>query len=96
MVKYKNELIAIINKHLPDAKIYLFGSRARGTHNLGSDIDIAVDIGVPINWSALGALKEDIVESNIPLFVDIVDINNVSEDMKKQIKKDGILWDNNN
>lgn len=95
-MKYKNDLIAIINKHLPNAKIYLFGSRARGTHNPGSDIDIAVDTGAPINWSILGELKEDIVESNIPLFVDIVDINNVSEDMKKQIKKDGVLWDNNN
>lgn len=93
-MKYKDKLITIINKHLPNAKIYLFGSRARSTHSPGSDIDIAVDTGESIPWTTLGAL-EKIIESNIPLFVDIIDLNSVSEDMRKQILKEDIVWTKN-
>lgn len=93
---YKDILINIIKKHLPHSKIYLFGSRARSTHSPGSDIDIAIDAGIPIERAILGALKEEIVESNIPLFVDIIDLNDISEDIRQQIKKEGVLWDKNN
>lgn len=88
----QQKLTSIIRKYLPHAKIYLFGSRAKGTHNPGSDIDIAVDDKTPIAWSTLGLIKEDIENSNIILFVDIVDINSVSDELKKQIMKDGIPW----
>lgn len=85
-------LIAIIKKHLPNTKIYLFGSQAKGTYNPGSDIDIALDNITPIDWSILGSIKEDIADSNILLFVDVVDIHDVSDEIKKQIIRDGIPW----
>jgi len=91
-VRYKDELISIIIKHLPHATIYLFGSRARSTHSPGSDIDIAIDAERPISWSTLGEIKEAIEESMVPFFVDIVDVNSVSEDMKKRIMEEGIVW----
>lgn len=89
---YKNELLAIIKKHLPNAKVYLYGSRARGTHNPGSDIDIAIDNQHKISWSILGDIKEEIEESTIPLFVDVVDLQDIDENFKKQIQKDYKLW----
>jgi len=88
----KKELIAIIKKHLPNTRIYLFGSRARSASNPGSDIDIALDNNKPIDWSILGSIKEEIADSNILLFVDVVDIHDVSDEFKKQITRDGILW----
>jgi len=47
--KYKKQLIEIINKHLPQAKIYLYGSRARKDHAEGSDIDLAIEINKAID-----------------------------------------------
>jgi len=41
--EYKNKRISILSVLFPNAKIYLFGSRARGTHEQKSDIDLAID-----------------------------------------------------
>lgn len=92
MQKYQKELATIIKRHLPHARIYLFGSRAKGSSNPGSDIDIALDDNAPIAWATLGAIKEDIENSNIILFVDLVDMHDVSDEMKKQIMRDGVPW----
>lgn len=40
----------------PNAKNYLFGSPARGTHSLYSDVDIAIDTGTKIPLATLGEL----------------------------------------
>ncbi len=40
-IKYKDGMIKIIEIFFPHAKVYLFGSYARGTNKPGSDIDIA-------------------------------------------------------
>lgn len=89
---YKEELLTIIKKHIPQAKVYLFGSRARGTNNPGSDIDLAIDANQKIPWSTLGMIKEEIEESTIPLFVDIVDLHDIDDNLKIQIQRDGKLW----
>lgn len=47
--RFKNLLLNIIINHLPDARIYLFGSRARDKNRSGSDIDIGIDLGEEIN-----------------------------------------------
>ena len=91
-VKDQEMLSVIIKRYLPDTKIYLFGSRARGTNNPGSDIVSALDNNGPIDWSILGAIKEEISDSDIVLFVDVVDMYDVSDEIKKQIMRDGIPW----
>ena len=85
-------IINIVSKHLPKAKIYLFGSRARKDHSSESDIDIALDSNKKIESYTLSLIKEEIEESTIPYTVDVVDVHSISEDLKKQILKDGILW----
>lgn len=92
--KYKKTIIAIVKKHLPSAKIYLFGSRARKTNLEGADIDIALDTGTSIDLSILFKITNDIDESTIPVYVDVVDFNNVASDFKIQILKDKVLWKN--
>jgi len=88
----KQLIIKIIKKYLPNANIYLFGSRARGDSLSESDIDIAVDNNQKIDSELLSLIKEDIEESTIPFTVDIVDLHNISKDFKLQILKDRILW----
>jgi predicted nucleotidyltransferase len=48
MIREKDIVIKLLSVLFPDAKIYLFGSRARGTHKVTSDVDLAIDIGTPI------------------------------------------------
>ena len=89
---YKEKLITFISAFLPYTKIYIFGSRARGSHHKTSDIDIALDNKDIIDPKIITQLKNSIDALNIPYKIDIVDINNISEILKKQIERDKILW----
>jgi predicted nucleotidyltransferase len=88
----KKTIVCIISKYIPTATIYLFGSRARQTHTQQSDIDIAIDIKQKIDPFVLSEIRESIEESLIPFTVDVVDINNISQELKEQILQDKITW----
>jgi len=90
--RYRSVLIDIISKRLPRCRVYLFGSRARGTHQSGSDIDLALDCGEVIDLTVLLKMYNDIDETTIPLSVDLVDIYAASDVLKRIIQKEGIIW----
>lgn len=90
--EYKKIIVPIICKHLPDARVILYGSRARKDESEGSDIDIALDIGTVIEFRKLSKIISDLEESNLPIHFDIVDFHRVSERMQREIVKDGLLW----
>ena len=48
-VKHKDKILTIVHMFLPGAKVYLFGSYARGDYTRGSDLDIAIDAGEKIS-----------------------------------------------
>ena len=90
--KYKKTLLKIIHNKLPECKVYLFGSRARKTNESGADIDLALDNKNPIDNKIMYLLKDEIEETTIPLMVDLVDLNSVSDEFRAQVMKEGILW----
>jgi len=90
--KYKLKIIAVLSALFPDATIYLFGSRARGTHYARSDIDVALDTGAKLPRVDVGEARDMLAESNIPYRIDVVDVRSVSEDMRKAILSEGIIW----
>lgn len=68
-------------------KVILFGSRARGTNTERSDIDIAVYGGDfdPFYWD----IKEKV---HSLLMFDVVEVDaGISEELKKEIEKDGVV-----
>jgi predicted nucleotidyltransferase len=72
----QNAVVSIIRKNLgAHAKIYLFGSWARGDAQPNSDIDIAIDMGDKINPDFFYRIKREI--ETIPTLrkIDIVDLN---------------------
>ena len=87
----KEKIIKILNALFGDTKIYLFGSRAKGSYSQWSDIDLGLDKGKKIDFVDIGEAKDVMVTLNIPYKVDIVDINNVSQDMKNIILKEGVI-----
>lgn len=91
-LKYKDAIIKILSAFHPEARIYLFGSYARGEEIPGSDIDIGIDIGRKLNihekqflWRLLDALPT--VEK-----IDLVDVNRVPSEMHDAIVNQGITW----
>lgn len=91
-IKYKDIIIKIIGIYHPDAKVYLFGSYARGTNEPGSDIDIAIDVGRKLTLSELRDPARLIKALPMSPRVDLVDLNRVPPKMKKEIVEEGTLW----
>jgi predicted nucleotidyltransferase len=88
----KERIIKVIEIFFPEAKIYLFGSRAKGTHSERSDIDIAIDAHRQMTMTERGQINSMIDALNIPQAVDIVDFNNIPQALRDNILKDGLLW----
>ncbi len=94
MVKkeYQELLTQIIKKHIPNAKIILFGSRAQNQERPGSDIDLAIDTAIPIPWQTITNVLREIEETIIPASVDIVDLQTCDLTLKNEIQKKGVEW----
>jgi len=88
----KRKIIAVISALIPEATIYLFGSRARGTQSQWSDIDIALDAGEKLSPYAVGEIVSMFEASSMPYKVQVVDFQRVSSNMQKSILDEGIIW----
>ena len=94
--RYQAMIIEILEEKLAGmkAKVYLYGSRARGTEYEVSDIDLAIK-SKDLSAIQLSQLKEAFHESHIPYKIDLVDFNKVDKDLKENVQKEGILvWEN--
>ncbi len=85
--KYINFIKASISRYLPDCKIFIFGSRVKGTAKKYSDIDIALN-SKNLDENILLKIQNEFENSTLPYEVDIIDINNISETFKNHILND--------
>jgi predicted nucleotidyltransferase len=70
----------------PDAKIGVFGSRAKGTTKRGADLDLAIDLGTPLTQLEAFQLADAFEESDLPYKVDVVDMHRVAPSFKAIIE----------
>ncbi|NLI10654.1 MAG: nucleotidyltransferase domain-containing protein [Elusimicrobia bacterium] len=82
--------VKIILHHTPNAKIFLFGSRANGNFTENSDADIAIKSDSKIDLETLAKIKMDLEELDINFKIDIIDYNSLSENFRKIIDKSSI------
>lgn len=91
MIDLEQEYIDFIKQTvascMKDFKLYIFGSRAKNRAKKYSDIDIAIDSKelTPKVKSKLEFLFEN---SLLPYEVDVIDLNNITENFKELIKDD--------
>ncbi len=89
---YLDEVIAIVRGCLAGVPCtaWLFGSRATGRSVPWSDIDIAIECSEDIG-DQLSLARERLEESNVPLFVDLVDLRDAPETLRRDVNEEGIL-----
>ncbi len=78
----------IVRSHLGSAyRVFLFGSRAKGTARQGSDYDFGIEGPSPVEWRTLGAIKDD--AENLPTLhkIDVVDFATVSEGFNRSARQ---------
>ena len=79
----------ILRHHLPPGtKIWVFGSRAKGTAHPASDLDLAIDAGAALDRDLLLDLKELFEASDLPYRVDLVDWHELSDGFRTMIESE--------
>lgn len=84
----------IVLEHLKgyDARVYLFGSQATGNVTRTSDIDVGVLPLKPLPGSVFANLRNALEESDVVRNVDVVNLLETGEKLRKRAVEEGILW----
>ena len=74
------------------ARLYLFGSRARGDAARTSDIDIAIWPEAPLEPGTLARIRDALEDSTIPYAVEVIDLSSVDERFRRRVLAEAIAW----
>jgi predicted nucleotidyltransferase len=84
------DLQQILSNHLNSTtSVNAFGSRSRGNAKKFSDLDLCIT-GDNLSYTQLAKIKEELSESDIPIFIEVTQEADLSESFKEAIKKDFI------
>jgi predicted nucleotidyltransferase len=75
-----------------NAKVWIFGSRARGDHKRFSDIDVLFELasGAPLPPGWLATVLESLEESSLPYKVDVVNWSELAESYRESVLRDRV------
>ena len=97
LAHYQVQMIEVFSRAVPAKKfeVFLFGSRARGEEEEGSDADLAIS-GTEIDRFDLCLIREQWEYSTIPMMLDLVDLKEINSALGEQIEKEKVLlWTSN-
>ena len=82
-----------VNQHLSNARVWLFGSRARGDAWRRSDFDLAFEPLDNFEDSSLFAF-EDAVQNDPEIIypIDLVNLSEAGDLLNARVEQEGILW----
>ena len=78
-------ILALLAQHLPDTEVWAYGSRVIGTSTEKSDLDLVV-FATPEQSAAVGQLREEFEESNLPFRVDLFVWDDVPSSFRERIR----------
>jgi uncharacterized protein len=76
---------AIVRRHVPDLayRVFLFGSRAKGTAHERSDIDIGIEGPEPVPQQLLTQIEEELEDAPTLYTIDVVDFARMPEKFRR-------------
>ena len=83
-------VISILEDHAPECEVWAFGSRVSGGAKKFSDLDLAVKCASKLSLSQLGNLQDAFAESDLPIKVDVVDLDRVTGEFAEMILGYGV------
>ena len=81
----RREILALLNRHLPDTTVWAYGSRVKWTSRPDSDLDL-VAFARPEQSARVAELREAFEESSLPFRVDLFVWDEVSESFRNRIE----------
>ena len=85
--KHLKTIQYILAEYIPDYEVRAFGSRVKWTAKDYSDLDLAVVGNKPLSFKQKGQLAEAFEESNLPIRVDVLDWQSISEGFRQVISE---------
>lgn len=87
--KYLKQVKTILKQSIPNLDVWAYGSRVNGNCHDASDLDLVIrnteDLQKPIK--NLSELKQVFRDSDLPIFVDLMDWACLSDSYREEIKK---------
>ena len=74
----------IVRRHVPDAKVWIFGSRANGRSRPYSDLDLLISKPLRLSWEQRASLLDAFEASELPFRVDLVEADEVPQGMRER------------
>ncbi len=86
--------ICAVLSHYPQVdKAILYGSRAKGTHKNGSDIDLTLRGGTDLTLNVIYRILDDLDELLLPYTIDLSIFNNIDDpDVFEHIQRVGVIF----
>ena len=89
-----SEVVRIVKKYLPDVRIILFGSRAKGSDRPNSDFDFAIDTNKKVSATVKFSILDELEALPTLKLIDIIYLNEVDEEFKEIVLKTGkVVYD---
>ncbi len=88
--KHLEMVRAILQRRVPKARAWAFGSRVKGTAQRFSDLDLALENEEPLSLRTLALLDADFAESDLPIKVDVVDLRTVAPAFRERVERTGL------
>lgn len=85
------DVVRILHEQVPTLEVWAFGSRARHTAKLYSDLDLALITHQPLSLDQWAALNDAFATSDLPIRVDLVDWACASEAFRQLIEQDAVV-----
>jgi predicted nucleotidyltransferase len=85
--KYLTEIRRILSEWAPDCEVRVFGSRVGGKAGTFSDLDLVLIGGGKLDWRRIELLKDAFAASNLPMIVDVLDYNAISDQFRAIVDK---------
>lgn len=80
----RKAVLVLLDRHLPGTAAWIYGSRANGTSNPRSDLDLVV-FATPEQQLQVGNLREAIEESDLPFRVALFVWDDIPEQFRIRI-----------
>jgi predicted nucleotidyltransferase len=79
----------ILEQHVPNVEVWVYGSRVGSRGHAGSDLDLVLIArdGGALPSEKLAGLREAIRESNIPILVDVHEWSRLTDAFKSEIQQ---------
>ena len=86
---YLTEIKRILQQHIPSLEVWAYGSRIKGTSHQASDHDLVLrnPSHLEVPTKNLAQVKQAFQDSNLPIFVDLMDWAYLPVSYQKEIQK---------